>query len=319
MMTETFYPGDIVRFLDEEGEGKVIGYREELILVETTEGFEIPYPASALVLTGRENSRQVKQEESSPETSRTRASREKYGLYIAYLKRESSLWPVFLINNTRYQLHFAMSSRSQNEWEGRTAGILSPSESVELLQRNRDELNAWPELRLDLLFFEPMKAAPEPRVYFHKPSAKSFVKAEGESPIRQSPAHVFQLDKDEQQAEKLAIKEKLHKSLDKPISKDSKKRIFVKTVIDLHSDKIPHLPDNIQPNELLQHQLAYAEKMLDKAVEAGLDKITFIHGAGSGKLKKAIQDLGSDHPHVPSTGKADPKLYGEGATFMKIH
>jgi DNA mismatch repair protein MutS2 len=68
----------------------------------------------------------------------------------------------------------------------------------------------------------------------------------------------------------------------------------------------------------VEEALKGVDKYLDDAYLAGFGKIRIIHGIGKGKLKKAIQEMLTDHPHVSSFRTADPEEGGEGATVADL-
>jgi dsDNA-specific endonuclease/ATPase MutS2 len=69
--------------------------------------------------------------------------------------------------------------------------------------------------------------------------------------------------------------------------------------------------------EMLSVQLERFEKELDKAIEAGMKKLIFIHGVGNGRLKREIQNILKSTPGV-TFQDASYKHYGFGATQVNI-
>lgn len=61
--------------------------------------------------------------------------------------------------------------------------------------------------------------------------------------------------------------------------------------------------------------ISLVDNYLDKAVRAGYDEITIIHGKGTGKLKHAIRTHLKNHPSVKSFR---PGVYGEGEDGVSI-
>lgn len=57
------------------------------------------------------------------------------------------------------------------------------------------------------------------------------------------------------------------------------------------------------------------DKYLDEAYIAGYNEVTLIHGKGTGVLRKAIQDMLKNHPHVKSHRLGE---YGEGGTGVTV-
>ncbi len=67
-----------------------------------------------------------------------------------------------------------------------------------------------------------------------------------------------------------------------------------------------------------EEALREVDKYLDDVYLAGFGKVRIIHGIGKGKLKKAIQNMLKDHPHVSSFRTGDPKEGGEGVTVVEV-
>jgi DNA mismatch repair protein MutS2 len=60
------------------------------------------------------------------------------------------------------------------------------------------------------------------------------------------------------------------------------------------------------------------ERYLDSAYLAGLPFVRIIHGKGTGKLRQAVRETLSQHPHVKSFESGSEKEGGEGVTVVKL-
>jgi DNA mismatch repair protein MutS2 len=58
---------------------------------------------------------------------------------------------------------------------------------------------------------------------------------------------------------------------------------------------------------------------LDAAFLAGMPFVRIIHGKGTGKLRLAVREMLSHHPHVKSFESGGDKEGGEGVTVAKLH
>lgn len=65
--------------------------------------------------------------------------------------------------------------------------------------------------------------------------------------------------------------------------------------------------------------LPYLDKYLDGAVAAGLHRVRIIHGKGSGRLRAAVHELLTSHPHVKAFMPCAPEEGGWGATSVEIY
>jgi DNA mismatch repair protein MutS2 len=60
------------------------------------------------------------------------------------------------------------------------------------------------------------------------------------------------------------------------------------------------------------------DEFLDRAVMATASRVRIVHGHGMGILRKTIQDLLRDHPHVARFYPAPQQEGGTGATIVEI-
>jgi DNA mismatch repair protein MutS2 len=60
------------------------------------------------------------------------------------------------------------------------------------------------------------------------------------------------------------------------------------------------------------------DKFLDEAFVAGHPEVRVVHGHGTGRLRHAIRELMSRHPHVASHRPGSPGEGGDGATIALL-
>ena len=313
-----FFPGDRVRFLNEDGEGVVVAATERGVMVRTVDGFEIPYPASQLVKFEMVTEKVQKVFNSQSDVEEVY---DEHGIFIAYLKKVTDSCPGFLVNRTSHDLYYSITEMSDGEWRGRRHGVLPSGKFTEVISRYMSQSDRWPDLSVRVLYIGEDVALPEPKTFVHRVQAKRIMSSLATAPLINKEAYLFQLDGDEWKQKQKQWKDQLksvfsEKETDQKAPDETKER--VPEVIDLHMEAIPDAPKNLGLKSILKFQVGFAEKMLDKAIAAGMHKITFIHGAGDGVLKREIQQLAKQNPHISSFGKGDPKKYGGGATFLKI-
>jgi DNA mismatch repair protein MutS2 len=65
--------------------------------------------------------------------------------------------------------------------------------------------------------------------------------------------------------------------------------------------------------------LPHLDKYLDGAVAAGLPRVRIIHGKGSGRLRAAVHELLTSHPHVKAYMPCAPEEGGWGATLVEMY
>lgn len=92
----------------------------------------------------------------------------------------------------------------------------------------------------------------------------------------------------------------------------------IRTLIDLHADKLTDVHEDLQPVEILGLQLKAFEKFYEEAIAHRLTQVTVIHGIGTGKLKDEIHELLRHKKEVKSFINRLHHLYGYGATEIYI-
>ncbi len=80
---------------------------------------------------------------------------------------------------------------------------------------------------------------------------------------------------------------------------------------------------NVEPElnligQTVDEALSAADKYLDDAVLGQLPQVRLIHGHGTGKLKRALEEMLSSHPHVQSFHPESPQRGGSGVTVVEL-
>lgn len=315
---ESFFVGDRVRFLDQDGEGVILSIKEGIATVQTADGFEFPYPISALVKVEATAKTAEYREFEQPVSNKVVLG--KYGIFLAYMPQAGNLVKVYFINKTSFLLLYSIGENRANGSFGIASGQIKAGDFVEVFSRNRDHISNWPQLVVNVLYHNNQDLNPAPVQFVHAVLEQDFLSEKVQAPILGQQAYLYQLDDPNWQSERSKLNTQLKDAFQGKKLNDLEglDEVIANDVVDLHLEEIPDAPTNLGLNAILGFQIDYAEKMLDKALAAGHSKITFIHGAGDGVLKREIQKLGREHPHVSSYGKADPNKYGGGATFLKL-
>jgi len=87
--------------------------------------------------------------------------------------------------------------------------------------------------------------------------------------------------------------------------------------VDLHIESLVDNVKGLSNVEILNIQMNYFRKCLDKAIEMNLDKIIFIHGIGQGTLKHNIEEELNKYSFIHYF-PASMQKYGVGATEVII-
>jgi DNA mismatch repair protein MutS2 len=69
---------------------------------------------------------------------------------------------------------------------------------------------------------------------------------------------------------------------------------------------------------LVEDALPRLDKFLDDASLEGLDQVRLVHGVGSGRLRRAVREHITAHPHVSTFENAAEDQGGEGATIVTL-
>jgi hypothetical protein len=185
------------------------------------------------------------------------------------------------------------------------------------------------------MLFKPTNYVPAPAEDFALEfSPLKFVRRGSyvENDFFDEPAVVYTLatDKEEirqQQATQKALEENLKQNLpelkkDSPKKSEANQRRYADEpeIVDLHADQILDGTEGMSSGEIVRAQLARFEIAMDLAVHAGRrQRIVFIHGVGSGKLKHEMQKvLAAKYPKIRYQD-ASFKEYGYGAIMVFIN
>ncbi|HSE43203.1 MAG TPA: Smr/MutS family protein, partial [Acidobacteriota bacterium] len=80
---------------------------------------------------------------------------------------------------------------------------------------------------------------------------------------------------------------------------------------------------NVEPElnligQTVEEAVSAADKYLDDAILGQLPQVRLIHGHGTGKLKRALEEFLSSHPHVRSFHPESPQRGGTGVTVVEL-
>lgn len=173
--------GDRVRFVSDVGGGVVRGFGERnTVLVEDEDGFQLPVPASEVVVVdtdGRnfERTAVAGKERPAPQPSpaaepcerpvayRPRPLERKDGdrvsLYLDFRpvnSREisSTAFEAYLVNDCNYYAAFAFLSRGDTSWRLRAQGVAEPNTKVLLEEIGRPQLNDLEHVAVQAVFWK---------------------------------------------------------------------------------------------------------------------------------------------------------------------
>ncbi|GHB58838.1 Smr/MutS family protein [Persicitalea jodogahamensis] len=331
--------GDKVRLLRDKEEGIVYAFLPgNIVEIEIEEGFRIPVLRSEVVSVSPMESQRLKPAESAggsfarkqeefPTFSRKAPFAEK-GIYMAFVPVNDLELTVHLINNSDWALPFTVYQDSAGRQAGLASGVLSPRTNQRLTDLLTKDIEQWPIFEVQALYFREGSSDIKPP--FHKRlrcRVQSFYKKKQQVPVLAKEGYVYQLDEenvagpvtpDVPPKPSSVTASELRERMLSPESTTSHKVETPQAVVDLHLEKLSPIPDAVSNADKLKLQLATFERQLENAIAAGLDEITFIHGAGSGVLRQEIHRRLSQHKNVQFFEDAQKEKFGYGATFAKI-
>ncbi|HEX7365698.1 MAG TPA: Smr/MutS family protein [Pelobium sp.] len=304
--------GEFVRFVDERREGyitKIIN--EEMVGVTGDDDFEIPVMVS--------NITRVHGHSSNPEISSTQTQENSIatnfvdrGVFIAAVPdaNKGSIVHFYLINQSSYQLSASLKILTKEVYKGVFIGEIGASKSVKVYSAALPELDLWPTLYFQVLFYTAQNVAPKkPLEIKFKFKAKDFSGSKQQVPVMKTNGWLFRMD----EPELIIDADKLKESFFKP-SEEKAKVLKPAKEIDLHIEKLRDDHQFLSKKEMLDIQLAHFNSSLEAAIVHNFESIIFIHGAGNGSLQHEIHKAVSKNPAVKTFMDAQKEKFGYGAT-----
>lgn len=89
--------------------------------------------------------------------------------------------------------------------------------------------------------------------------------------------------------------------------------------VDIHIEQIVPSTRGLNADRMLDLQLEFTKKAVEKALLMHLHKIILIHGEGKGKLRGTIRSYLHKHHPKCEVINADKMKYGDGATEVILH
>ncbi|MFN8206415.1 MAG: DUF2027 domain-containing protein [Bacteroidales bacterium] len=350
----SFKPGDKVRFLNDVGEGIVKYIRGDKVFVETPDGFEIPVKPNELVagrdmFPGEENRKEKPAPEAKLPSTVTRkqkpsdkpVSEKKINqspqdsgkILLAVVPTNPfavsvSDFELYLINDSDWDVYYTLSSLANRQLLPLGDGKMEAGTKIriDILSQTRISKES---LKLQLIFLrEGLHPFREPVVTDVPLHLTAFYKqkAFSENDFFENPAFIETLvDLNQEKKETLISLDELkqlvnEKSTTQLVQKSKpKEKEDDPQQVDLHIHEIMENSTGLNPQEILNIQMARFTTALDTAIEARQKRIIFIHGIGNGRLKYEIRKkLDTDYSNLRYQD-ASFQEYGFGATLVFLH
>jgi len=354
--------GDTVRFLNTVGGGIVVRIDEakKMLYVEDADGFEIPVFERECVMVGEVNKDtnfkvkdfktkstyeliptasvsaskpEVRITESIVETPEGETMKALLAFFPIDIKQlQTTAYDCYLVNDSNYYLYYNVINGENGVWRSVANGIIEPNIQEELTSITKEQLNAWENLRVQIIPFKQSKDYTPQNVLDVqlKLNAVKFYKLHSftDNEYFDEPCLLIDI---------VAVKEKeveIQKMAD--ISPEEIKRAMFQKEdtgrpriikhpqvadvieVDLHINELLDTTAGLSNAAMLQCQLDKFHEVLDENKNRKGQKIVFIHGKGEGVLRKEIEKLLKTRYKTYYFQDASFREYGFGATMVTI-
>ena len=254
------------------------------------------------------------------------------GLYLALSHQSPELLSVHIINHTDRDVLYTYGEETQGRYRALRADKLSAKAvSGALGHLHLKDFDQWPAAVVQLLPHQiNSDTAYELLTKRTQFKATSFYSSRREAPVLGREAYLFQLD--EKPAAPVAP-EKLAETLQAQLSGNAPAKPAAvapapepaKAIkpppheVDLHLEALrPEGGEDLSNTAILKLQLEAFEDTLSRALATNMHEIVFIHGSGSGTLRKEIHKLLSRNKDIKFFEDSQKEKFGYGATLVRL-
>lgn len=343
--------GDKVRFLNATGGGIVKGFKsKDIVIVEDSEGFDIPVLIRETVIIEPANETQVRQSvkpeitasvvheqkipEEKEEIVETKEG-EQITACLAYLpidikKINTTDYECYLVNDSNYYLYYNYMSRAESGWISRASGMIEPNTKLFIEEFEKNNLNELEKICVQLIAFKkdkPFKLKNPCSAEINIDVVKFYkLHSFKENDYFDDDAIIYYIIKKDLPVKELSIspqviEEAMKEKNDnqRPRKQQAKKKPDTSFLeVDLHIEELIDNTSGLSPADILEYQLSKFREILEKNKSKKGQKIVFIHGKGDGILKKAILDELRNKYKTIYYQDASFREYGFGATMVTI-
>jgi hypothetical protein len=305
-----FSIGDKVRFLNEDMEGVVSSIiDQQTVGVTVNNDFEIPVPVNQVVKISFSDFF------GAPKTDAVVPKQAEKGfderIYASFVQMSDSLVDLCFVNHTPNPIFLNYYAVSEGITLSKFFDSIEPFDYKVVDKLQIEKFADWPEFNFQVLI-KPEGQAFVPVVNKIKMQPSKFFKHLRATPLLNKQGYLFPINEEltEEDLDKL-------KNIDFNSAARKESNITpVLNIVDLHIDKLHNNYTQLTKQETFNIQLGHFEKNLDSAIAHGMQKITFIHGVGNGKLKNEIWKILKQNSAVKRFEEADQKEFGYGATTV---
>lgn len=345
--------GDIVRFLDDVGGGRVIKICERQAYVEDEDGFERIVPLRQCVVVNHTlnehadlGNTNVEGYGIHPKPSTPRQPEfptievpggNTINAVFAFVPQDikslsTTDFDISFVNDSNYCLYITISNKSTaaDEWSLLYHGLIEPNIQEPIGELKREQINSFERVTLQVVAFKkdkPFEMKAPASVELKIDTTKFFkLHCFRQNIYFDEQVLAFDILKDDKAVRplqldpetiRLGILGKESKPELKPISRSSKPTTEP-LVIDLHDHVLLDTIAGLSPSDILNYQLDYFRHIMDEhRRHIGL-KIIFIHGKGNGVLRDKLRKELEHRYKGCDVQDASFLEYGYGATQVTI-
>jgi hypothetical protein len=301
-----FQPGDSVSFLNEKMNGIVRSVSPKgLIRVIRNDGFEYDVaPRDLIKISSGETTRKTSKVTGASPVAATDGN-----FYLAFINSQDTA-SMYVINNSAALGLFLLFRCYEGRQKLEAHGTLKPQSALEVLSFPISEAEKWKSWHIQIIQAIERTGGYLPPIDSDiKYRPLNLINASDFIPVIQKQGLCLRINAENEQKQ------------EQPVSSGKQTEgLEVPDIVDLHIENIVDTHRGLSAASVLQMQEEHFRNSLEKAVAAGKDRIIFIHGLGSGKLKNSIRSYLTDYPETDRFEDANPKIFGYGATavYLKI-
>lgn len=339
--------GDRVRFLNDIGEGRVVGFQKDNIVeVRTSDGWDIPYPVRELIVMPENNEGAAYRPDPIVDEKETgRKKQEKHvgsgkigdsdiSALFAYQGEggQFSGLKIYLVNDSDSFFEFAYYSKVAGKVILNLRDTLEPGTKILLDEpglKDLSELKGWhfqgffyadesenipPVIDVFIPFQTKKFSSPgaySENDYLHENAMLVPLLPDMASLLMES------LDSADLNAV-IGLKERANIELNKPKLFQSGRIDKTPRKIDLHINQLVDKVVGLSNTEIVNIQMGTFHRELNTAITSNESSIIFIHGIGNGTLKQELRKAVEREYESCDYEDASYKEYGYGATLVRI-
>lgn len=316
-MSQRFKVGERVRFLHEKQEGivqRVISPSKLEVLVDDFFELEV-HPSDIVPIHASEDVLAREAEvDALPDSTAQMAVEIDRAASLVVVQTPERNYEFRIQNPGRRELLFAAYQKHKGKYTPLNSALIAPGSDFLIAKMTTEEVHKVQTLHLQVLeFFTGDHAKPVPPLELELPVRMTIMEQKAEE-IREfgRPGWEFVLEPPKK------VKQLQSEMTPAVAAESTETPAQPPRIVDLHVQYVVDNPVGLDANTVLRLQLEHFEQQISKAHGGNVKEMVFIHGIGTGRLKREIHDRLRAYPFVARFKLADPMKYGNGATIVYL-